>query len=327
MSVPTTPPSPLPPLFIVFDAATGGPDALAASERVAALLRVAAQPHVLHLVRQAPELGALAVRAVHEARTARGIVVVAGGDAALNTVAQAVFNAGLPLAVLPLGTCNHFAREHGMPDGLHEAVAALLAARPRAVPVGMVNGRLFLVSASVGLYPRVLLAREAAPARFGRHRLTAMLPRLFTLLRGGGRLTLQLRMTGEAEGHTRVLHARTLFVGHNALQWRMLGLPPPAQAVAEGTLAATSLPPLGPLPMLWLALRGAMGRLDGAGGAESFRFQSLTVAPRRRLRHWPVAVDGELHHLPAPLRFEAAPRPLHVWLPPAPSAPPAPPAA
>ncbi|MDO5087706.1 MAG: diacylglycerol kinase family protein [Comamonadaceae bacterium] len=316
---------PLPPLFIVFNAASGSQDALAASARVAELLQAAGQPHVLHLVRQAPELGALAVRAVHEARAAGGIVVAAGGDGTVSAVAQAVFNAGLPLAVLPRGTFNYFAREHGMPDGLHEAVAALLAARPRAVPVGMVNGRLFLVSASVGLYPRVLLAREAAKARFGRHRLTAMLSGLVTLLRGGGRLTLQLQMTGEAEGHTRVLHARTLFVGHNALQWRMLGLPQ-AQAVAEGALAAISLQPLGPLPMLWLALRGAMGRLDGADGIESFSFQSLTVAPRRRLRQWPVAVDGEVHHLPAPLRFEAAPRPLQVWLPPAPSAPPALPA-
>ena len=301
----------------MFNAASGRGEVRRASEQVAARLHARGQAHVLHVVEQPAALPELAVRAVHEAREAGGLVVAAGGDGTLNTVAQAVWNADLPFAVLPQGTFNYFGRAHGMAQDLEGAVDALLNAREEPVSVGMVGERIFLVNASVGLYPRLLEDRERAKRRFGRSRLVALLAAADTLLRGRHTLTLQVELNGQ----THVLRARTLFVGNNPLQLAELGLPE-AEAVAQGQLAAIALEPLSRWAMAALALRGALRGLAGAEGVSHIAFEDMTVRPRRTLpglrapRRMKVAMDGEVGVLPTPLRFRVAPRPLRLWLPP-----------
>lgn len=301
---------PPPPLIIVFNAASGSADALEASRRVAQRLTDAGRAHALHLVRDAKQLAATAVRAVHEARERHGVVIAAGGDGTLNTVAQAAWNADWPMGVLPQGTFNYFGRAHGMPADADAAVDVLLAAQVQSVTVGMLGDQVFLVNASVGLYPRLLEDRETAKKRFGRHRLVAMVSGFVTLLRG--RIDLALQM--QSHGQTRVVRARTLFVGNNPLQLEALGLPV-ADAVEDGALAAITLAPLPPLATLWLMLRGAAGRLNGADGVDSFAFQRLTVQPPRGQCSYRVAMDGEVHRMPSPLEFQVAPRPLKLLRP------------
>lgn len=298
------------PLFFVFNAASGQADALRASERVQVLLAQAGRACQVELAQQPGDVLPATVRAVHAAREAGGAVVAAGGDGTLNTVAQAVWNAGLPMGVLPMGTFNYFARAWGMPTGLDEAVAALLHARVAPVPVGLLGERVFLVNASVGLYPQLLLDREDAKQRFGRHRLVALLSGLGTVLRGGSVLTLELH----TQGHTRVVRTRTLFVGNNELQLRALGLPEAVQ-VQRGRLAAITLQPLPWWRTLWLAARGMAGRLGGSQGVDSFAFDELLVRPRRGVRHMRVALDGEVSRMAAPLVFRSAPQPLRLLLP------------
>ncbi|MCA0324639.1 MAG: diacylglycerol kinase [Proteobacteria bacterium] len=299
-----------PPLFIVLNAASGSDDARRAGEALSARLEVSGRTHQLLRVSRPDELGAAIGRAVLAAREARGVVVAAGGDGTMNAVAQAAWNADLPMGVLPLGTFNYFARAHDIPVEPMAALAALLNARVAEVPVGRVGERVFLVNASVGLYPRLLEQREQAKRRFGRHRLVALLSGLGSLLGGRSVLTLELHHAGQ----TRVARTRTLFVGNNRLQLCELGLPE-ALAVGRGRLAAITLQPLSMPRTLWLVLRGAVGRLDGAEGVDSFDFDHLVVRPRRAGRTIKVAVDGEVLRLPAPLVFETAPHPLRLLVP------------
>ena len=246
--------SSLPPLFIVFNAASGSADSDRAMARVHELLNAAGQPHEILAVRGNDDLTRTAVRAVHAAREAHGCVVAAGGDGTLNAVAQVVWNADQLMGVLPQGTFNYFGRTHGMPADLDDSVAALLTAREQPITVGLLGERVFLVNASVGLYPRLLEDREAAKRRFGRHRVVALLSGLGTLLRGRSVLTLELSF----EGQTRVIRTRTLFVGNNPLQLAALGLRH-ATDVEQGRLAAITLQPLSGPRTLWLLLRGALG--------------------------------------------------------------------
>jgi diacylglycerol kinase family enzyme len=250
------------------------------------------------------------VRAVHAAREAHGCVVAAGGDGTLNAVAQVVWNADQLMGVLPQGTFNYFGRTHGMPADLDDSVAALLTAREQPITVGLLGERVFLVNASVGLYPRLLEDREAAKRRFGRHRVVALLSGLGTLLRGRSVLTLELSF----EGQTRVIRTRTLFVGNNPLQLAALGLRH-ATDVEQGRLAAITLQPLSGPRTLWLLLRGALGRLDGAEGVDSFAFDELVVRLRKGARSAKVAMDGEVLRMPPPLVFRTAPRPLRLLVP------------
>ncbi len=80
-------------------------------------------------------------------------VVVAGGDGCIAPVAAAAGVAGLPLAVVPAGTANDFARRLELPDGL--SAACRLAVRGtvmRPLELGWMNGeRPFVNVASAGL--------------------------------------------------------------------------------------------------------------------------------------------------------------------------------
>lgn len=299
-----------PPLFFIFNAASGHDDTREIVQHVAELLRAAGRPAELLVAGQPGELGALIGRAINGARDARGVVVAVGGDGTLNAVAQAVWNAGLVMGVLPQGTFNFFGRVNGMPTDIGAAVDALLNARIEPVPVGLVGDRLFLVNASVGMYPQLLEEREQATQRHGRSRVVALMAGLATLLRGQSVMTLELHSHGEA----RVVRTRTLFVGNNELQLQAIGLRE-ALAVEGGRLAAITLQPLPMLSTLWLVLRGAIGRLDGAEGVDSFAFDRLQVQPRRGATAMKVAIDGEIVHLPTPLVFQNAPRPLQLLVP------------
>ena len=76
------------------------------------------------------------------------------------------------------------------------------------VQVGKVNGRVFLVNASVGLYPQLLENREAWKQKLGRSRAVAFASGLATLLRS----QIQLQLEIESEGQVIALRTPTLFV-------------------------------------------------------------------------------------------------------------------
>src|SRR5450756_1247974 len=179
---------------------------------------------------------------------ARGTAVVAvGGDGTINSVAQAAHTQGCAMGVLPQGTFNYFARTHGIPADAAQAAQAMLRAVPVPVQVGLINERVFLVNASLGLYPEMLQDREAYKARFGRSRFVAFGSALITML--GRHRDLRLRI--EHGANARDVLTPTLFVGNNRLQLEQVGLPE-AAALDEGCLAAVMLRPIGTVSMFWL---------------------------------------------------------------------------
>lgn len=300
------------PLAVVMNVHAGPLDSDQRRAFVQQALHHAARPYRLWPVEHGEGLDK-AVREASDWAAARGgALVAAGGDGTLNAVAQAAHAEGRPLGVLPQGTFNYFARAHGIPVTLEASLANLLRGRPRPVQVGQVNGRVFLVNASLGLYPQVLQDREAFKRQWGRYRINAALSALFTVLREHRQLTLELAMEGR---QTRV-RSTTLFIGNNPLQLQQLGLPM-AELVGHGVLGAVMVRPLGRLGLLALVMRGALGRLAQADATVDFAFGVLTVqSVGRRRKPVRVAVDGELLHLMPPLRFEVAARPLHLLLPP-----------
>src|SRR5689334_21552316 len=104
----------------------------------------------------------------HEiAREAPPLIVAAGGDGTVSAVASALVGTPVPLAVLPLGTLNHFARDIGVPEDPAAAVRIAVGGKKRAAYVGEVNGRLFVNNASIGLYPAIVHRREKQQRRLG----------------------------------------------------------------------------------------------------------------------------------------------------------------
>jgi len=80
-------------------------------------------------------------------------VVVAGGDGSVGPAAAAAGRAGIPLAVLPTGTANDFARRLGLPDTITAACRlAVRGTRLKSMELGWMNDdRPFVNVASAGL--------------------------------------------------------------------------------------------------------------------------------------------------------------------------------
>ena len=302
---------PTAPLQFVINAAAGSSDADAKRQVIEAALQAGGRQGNLlfsdpaNLARVAQQAAALAI--------ATGTAVVAvGGDGTLNTVAQAAHALGCPMGVVPQGTFNYFARTHGIPSDPTEATRLLLQWSPWPVQVAAINDRVFLVNASLGLYPDLLEDREAYKARFGRSRWVAFWAAAITLLRAQRRLRLRI----EQGAAVRDVKALTLFVGNNRLQLEQLGVEP-EQALRAGYITAVMLRPIGTLSMLRLMLHGAMGTLGEAHSVEHFEFDHLVVRPtlvpgRRGVK---VAFDGEVTRLRAPLDFRVLTKPLYLLKP------------
>ena len=296
------------PLFFVINAASGHNDPDATRRVIEETLHANGRAGEL-LYAERGEIVKVAVRGAALARACGTAVVAVGGDGTINAVAQAAYVENCPLGVVPQGTFNYFARTHGIPADVAAATQALLRSAPVPVQVGMINEHIFLVNASVGLYPELLQDREAYKARFGRSRVVAFAAALATLLARHRQLQLHIERSSGA----RDVKTPTLFVGNNRLQLEQVGLPE-APALDDGCIAAVMLRPIGSLAMLGLLFRGAFGRLGDADTVESFKFHRMIVTPRpsRNGRKVKVAFDGELSRLRAPLDFRVAPKPLFL---------------
>lgn len=81
-------------------------------------------------------------------------ILVAGGDGTINNVVNAMMKKGLhiPIAVLPVGTANDFARSLGMPDSIEESVKQILVSDIKKIDLGKANDKYFVNILSTGVF-------------------------------------------------------------------------------------------------------------------------------------------------------------------------------
>ena len=112
---------------------------------------------------------------------------VAGGDGSV--AAAAAVEHGLPLAVVPAGTLNHFARDLGVATP-PEAAEAVVRGAAVQVDVAEVNGTPFLNTASIGAYPEMVERRDRLSGRLGKW--AALTVAAAQVLRTGSPVELQV---------------------------------------------------------------------------------------------------------------------------------------
>jgi diacylglycerol kinase family enzyme len=89
-------------------------------------------------------------------------IAVAGGDGSVGCAAEAAGRAGIPLAVVPVGTANDFARALELPlDPAEACRLAVQGEKTRLLELAWIEERPFVNAASVGLSP-VAAPRHAA---------------------------------------------------------------------------------------------------------------------------------------------------------------------
>ncbi|OBH06046.1 phosphoesterase [Mycobacterium sp. E2699] len=96
------------------------------------------------------------------------VLAVGGGDGTVATAASVAIDAGLPLAVFPAGTFNHFAKDIGC-DTVAKTVEAIRTGSVARVDLLCLNeSRMVLNTASIGAYPTFVRYREKLEKRVGK---------------------------------------------------------------------------------------------------------------------------------------------------------------
>jgi YegS/Rv2252/BmrU family lipid kinase len=112
---------------------------------------------------------------------AEPVVVAAGGDGTINSVAQALVGTTTALGILPMGSGNDYARVLGIPQDLKEAAKILVSGQPRPVDVGEVQGRFYLNSLGMGIDGQI--AYDYQTHRFLKGEVGYLLATIFEVFR------------------------------------------------------------------------------------------------------------------------------------------------
>jgi diacylglycerol kinase family enzyme len=281
--------------------------------------RVAAARRALAAAGVAAEVQGVAAKDVEPAARAAlaggaQLLVVGGGDGTVSSVASLVAGTPAALAVLPMGTLNHFARDLRVPPRLEDAarLVASAVADPatysRPVDVAEVNGRRFVNNASIGLYPHIVSKRQRQQERLGRNKWFAMLVAVASVFRRYPLLEVVLDTGDRAIARTTPF----VFVGNNRYEMSLLAAGGRA-SLDRGELSLYFTRRTGRLGLLRMALRGLFGRLDQAGDFQAMTLPALAIDTKKKTLR--VALDGEVTRLTPPLKFRVLPGALRVIAP------------
>ncbi|MGY2127015.1 phosphatase PAP2 family protein [Blastococcus sp. SYSU DS0617] len=214
---------------------------------------------------------------------------VAGGDGSVAAAAAVALEHGLPLAVIPAGTLNHFARDVGLLTP-QDAVDAVLAGEAVTVDVAEVNGTPFLNTSSIGAYPEMVRRRDRLAGRLGKW--LALTVAAAQVLRTGTPVEL------EVDG--RPLRVWILFVGNCLYTPRGLS-PAWRPRLEDGLLDVQYLR----ADLRFGRTRAVLATLFGVGERSRCygRFQARELAVVSRSGPQRVAYDGEMGEPATGFRF------------------------
>ena len=236
------------------------------------------------------------------------LVVIGGGDGTVSAAAGAIAGTATKLAVLPLGTLNHFARDLGIPLKADDAAKVIAAGRTRPVDVAEMNGRIFVNNSAIGVYPLMVVSRDLQRRRLGRSKRFAMLvASIRTLARfNHQRLTLTVNEQ-EAQVDTPLL-----FVGNN--DYRIdIAAPGQRESLSDGRLSVLVMRKKTRRGFLAATVRALLGRTRSDDMVQLKDVSRVQVASQRG--SLVVSMDGEVVRVEPPLDYRIRPKALTVVVP------------
>lgn len=224
------------------------------------------------------------------------IIVAAGGDGTIMTVASQLVGTGRRLGVVPLGTFNYFARGLGIPEDPATAAALIGHGTTRSLSLGEVNGNAFLNNASLGVYPAILKEREDVYRRWGRRRVAAY----WSVIKTFARFQRPMHMTIETPDGSRTLRTPLVFIARSTFQLEHFELEG-ADCIRDGQFAIFVAPDGGRIGLFKQAWRLVRHKMQAGRDFDLLCTDSFTIRTRRP--RMLIACDGEKLHLDSPLRF------------------------
>jgi diacylglycerol kinase family enzyme/membrane-associated phospholipid phosphatase len=228
------------------------------------------------------------------------ILGVAGGDGTVATAAAVALEHAVPMLVVPAGTLNHFSRDLGV-DTPADAARALEKGALISVDVGMAGDRLFLNTASVGMYVDMVKMRERLEGRIGKWPAAAVA--LWSTLRHAQPIPVRI----DDEEH----RVWMIFAGNGRYQTGGLEFGR-RQSLDDGLLDLRIIDG----DRRWSRLQAVGAALLGLVDRSPVYHQRTTRNVRLELPEGTeIALDGDLHPAPSQLELTVRPRALRVLVP------------
>ena len=240
-------------------------------------------------------------------------IIAGGGDGTIASAAMALLNSDIIMGALPLGTMNLFVQALGFSATLEQALDDMARAEPKAIDVGVVNGKVFLHQVSFGLQPRLARLREKIGYR---SRLTKMISglRALTVLAANPKL---VRIDLQVDGAPQSVKVPLVIVSNNRLGNTLnFSL---QSSLTDGELGLYALKEFSLLTLLKLAKDHLANRLIVNPALDMTTAQSITVLPRRsrltgrKPKSILASLDGEVVRLSYPVTISLKPQTLKVW--------------
>ena len=304
MCVSAEPATSLTAVKIIISAGAGPGDNTKAAERLAEIFKEDQIDIDISLAQSGAEVVELAQEA---ARGPYKVIVAAGGDGTVNSVAAAVIDTDKILGILPLGTLNHFARDLKIPFDLEAAAHTIVAGNTAEVDVAEVNNRIFLNNSSLGLYPIIVREREKRQ-RLGSGKWPAFIWATIQALRRYPFLDVRLHANDDSLVRTTPF----VFVGNNEYAMDLLNIGV-RDRLDRGVLSIYITHRTSRLRLISLALRAVLGRLRHDKDFLALQSDELKIQTHhKQLR---VAFDGEIEVMETPLQYRLRARALRVIVP------------
>lgn len=296
------------PVHMFSNPISGGKDKQEVIQRAREICQAMERKFVSHEVQEKAEIDDVSSRAVKAAEADRGLLIGVGGDGTARCLAQKIMGKNIPFAVVPYGTFNFFARAHRIPEEHEGALQAALAGTPKEIRLGEINGHVFLINASMGLYAKAIEEREKNTDRFGRRRIVVIASTISSLIGGHKNLHVDLSYDGKLE------HRKTplIFIGNNALQLRDVSLNV-SECMKRDRLAVVMARPMERWDLVKMAFHGLRRDLEREENLDTFCVDHLAI--KTRGKHQKVALDGELFDLEGPFHIRSLPKAITLMTP------------
>jgi diacylglycerol kinase family enzyme len=235
-------------------------------------------------------------------------VLAGGGDGTISAAAGICFAAGRPLAVLPAGTMNLFARTLRVPLNLDEALGAIAEGQFYDVDIATANGRPFVHQYSVGVHARLVRIREELVYRSRWGKMLASLRAVLGAVSKPLRFQVEIRTPRGVEARI----ASGVSVSNNLLAE---GHVPYADDIDGGVLGVYLAKPMSRWELLKLLFQIMIGRWKDHDRVSETEVSAVTLSFPRRKKSARAVIDGELIPLPARVELKLHAGGLRVFAP------------
>lgn len=257
-------------------------------------------------------------RALRKAATSEGVdaVMAGGGDGTISTAAGIAYETGMPLAVLPLGTMNLFARALKVPLALDEALEAVAGGDIGTVDIATANDRPFVHQFGVGIHARLVRIRENLNYGSRHGKMLASLRAIAAAAINPPQFDAEFHTGADVE--TRRVSG--IAVSNNPLGEGQIH----AGQLDRGVLGVYTAAPLSTSALLKLVVDVFLGTWRASPAVTEMEVDDVTLHFPKRKRGAHAVVDGELIKLDRSVTLKIHPGGLKVVLPKLPALSPVP---